>query len=144
MTESTSPMERFEGALLAVGSSRGGRLNGRERRWTCPAHADKKPSLDVCEGDDGGVVFICRAGCSQNDVLSSLGFAAKDLFRSRWRHAVVETNIERVADDVVRVVAFGAVTWLSLPNDDMQHDGFLMTRSAGELPLAQDDHHAFD
>ncbi len=41
------------------------------RRTHCPAHPDRQPSLDVDEWD-GKVVFICRAGCAQHEVLAAL------------------------------------------------------------------------
>ena len=38
----------------------------------CPAHEDTKPSLSVREGDGGGIVAHCHAGCSYADVMKSL------------------------------------------------------------------------
>lgn len=46
-------------------------LGGRRGRCRCPSHPDKHPSLDVKERD-GKVLFICRAGCSQREVLDAL------------------------------------------------------------------------
>lgn len=40
-------------------------------RARCPAHADKHPSLDIAERD-GRALFVCRAGCSQRDVIDAL------------------------------------------------------------------------
>lgn len=41
-------------------------------RWSarCPAHDDASPSLDIEYGRDG-IVFICRAGCSQAEVTAA-------------------------------------------------------------------------
>ena len=77
---SISPLERFEKALLVAGCRRDTRTTGRERRWTCPAHKDRNPSLDVRAGDDGRVLFTCRTGCSQDAVLAALQFDKHDLF----------------------------------------------------------------
>ena len=38
----------------------------------CPAHDDSSPSLDIEIGDNGKVLFTCRAGCSQGAVLAAL------------------------------------------------------------------------
>ena len=49
----------------------------------CPAHDDHDPSLHVAEGKDGKVLFVCRAGCHQEDVLAALerrGLRKRDLF----------------------------------------------------------------
>ena len=40
---------------------------------TCPAHADKIPSLSISEGDDGRALLNCFAGCETEDVLAALG-----------------------------------------------------------------------
>jgi hypothetical protein len=81
--ETITAIERFEKALLAEGCRRGSRSNGKERRWTCPAHEDRNPSLDVCEGENGRVLFTCRAGCSQGAVLGALRLEKRDLFPPR-------------------------------------------------------------
>jgi len=39
---------------------------------TCPAHADKTPSLGIDAGVDGRALVHCRAGCSQESVLAAL------------------------------------------------------------------------
>jgi hypothetical protein len=40
-------------------------------RCLCPAHADRVPSLSVI-GKNGTLLVICRAGCSQDDVIAAL------------------------------------------------------------------------
>ncbi len=61
----------------------------RERdEWlaSCPVtghgkgRGDLDPSLGVREAEDGKVLIICRAGCSSEDVMSSLGLEMKDLY----------------------------------------------------------------
>jgi len=50
----------------------GGRRSGKGWLCKCPAHKDKHPSLSVDEGRDGKVLVVCRAGCSQADVIDAL------------------------------------------------------------------------
>ena len=82
MNQNIAPLEKFEKAMLIAGCRQGKRTSGRDQPWTCPAHEDTHPSLDVREGDDGRVLFTCRAGCSQEAVLAALEFEARDLFPS--------------------------------------------------------------
>jgi hypothetical protein len=49
-------------------------------RARCPGHADRRPSLDVLEGDDGRVLLVCRAGCRTAHVLVALDLRWVDLF----------------------------------------------------------------
>lgn len=46
----------------------------------CPAHADKSPSLSICEGEDGRIVLHDFAGCEPSAICSALGLSVKDLF----------------------------------------------------------------
>lgn len=81
-------------------------------RWVarCPAHADKRPSLSIRQGDDGRMLVHCWAGCSAAEVVHAAGLSLHDLFnrqtdfsvsplarRSRWNR-----------DDAWRCVAFEA------------------------------------
>lgn len=51
-------------------------------RWIarCPAHPDRRPSLQVGEGRDGAVLVKCWAGCDLDDILRALGLERRDLF----------------------------------------------------------------
>jgi hypothetical protein len=46
--------------------------NGRGWVANCPAHDDKTPSLGIDEAPDGRALVHCRAGCTQDAVLSAL------------------------------------------------------------------------
>lgn len=46
----------------------------------CPAHGDRDPSLSVKQGDDGRVLFSCKAGCSFKEVVSALGMKESEMF----------------------------------------------------------------
>jgi len=75
------------------------RVEGVEERangyWCiCPAHDDHNPSLHVEEGEDGRVLMVCRAGCSQAEVLAALeerGLSRRELFE-RGSGEVVPLN----------------------------------------------------
>lgn len=49
----------------------------------CPAHEDKSPSLSVADGDKGGVVLKCFAGCTADAVCVAAGLTVKDLMPPR-------------------------------------------------------------
>jgi len=53
----------------------------RGARWeaTCPAHADKSPSLQISEGEKG-ILLKCWAGCGSEDICTALGITMQDLF----------------------------------------------------------------
>lgn len=60
------------------------RLSGVEKiargwRALCPVHPDHTPSLEVANGDNGGAVLLCRAGCDTGDVLRALGLGWTDI-----------------------------------------------------------------
>jgi hypothetical protein len=52
----------------------------REGRHRCPAHPDRRPSLDVRLSPTGRWLLICRAGCRTDAVLRAAGLAWRDLF----------------------------------------------------------------
>jgi hypothetical protein len=59
------------------------RLHGKQSNgsWSalCPAHSDKSPSLSITDGDKGGVVVHCHAGCATSAVLDAVGISITDL-----------------------------------------------------------------
>lgn len=75
----SAPVESLVSRLDAKRSGKG---------WMakCPAHADRKPSLSVSEGNDGRVLLKCHAGCSTQEVLAAAGLTASDLFPSNGRN----------------------------------------------------------
>lgn len=46
----------------------------------CPSHNDRSPSLAIKESDNGNILIKCFAGCSVNEVVSSVGMSMEDLF----------------------------------------------------------------
>lgn len=57
-------------------------IKSTSKGWSakCPGHNDGHNSLSVSEGNDGRVLLKCFAGCSFEQILSSLGMAPQDLF----------------------------------------------------------------
>lgn len=47
---------------------------------SCPAHADRTPSLTITEKPDGRILVHCHAGCSVEEITSAAGVSMSDLF----------------------------------------------------------------
>jgi putative DNA primase/helicase len=45
----------------------------------CPAHPDNKPSLSVCQGDNGGILVKCHVGCTADAICKALSLTVPDL-----------------------------------------------------------------
>ena len=60
--------------LSLAGSTNIGKL------WQCPSHADSYPSMSLEEGEDGRALIYCHAGCTFEEVCSSLGLEMHLLF----------------------------------------------------------------
>lgn len=58
-----------------------------ENQWSaiCPGHPDQSPSLSVSIGDNGAVVFNCKANCDNQRILDAMGLEFKDLFPKETR-----------------------------------------------------------
>ncbi len=71
----------------------------------CSAHDDKTASLSIRELDDGRVLVHCFAGCSVEEILSSVGLTFDDLFPVK---EIQHSKPERrpfPAVDILRAVA---------------------------------------
>lgn len=68
--------------------------------WTarCPAHADRSPSLSICEGDDGRVLLHCFAGCTVESICQALQTRVSDLFVERGTAPEKKPDIVRRAE----------------------------------------------
>jgi hypothetical protein len=49
----------------------------------CPAHEDRRASLSISEGENGGAVLHCHAGCEPAAVAAALGLSLADLMPPR-------------------------------------------------------------
>jgi hypothetical protein len=81
---SASPVDLLLSKLPDAKRSRGG--------WKarCPAHDDRRPSLSVLHGDNGGAVLHCHAGCEPKAVVAALGLTMADLMPPRSEPAGVK------------------------------------------------------
>ena len=71
-----SPLDRFQAAVPG-----GGRKVGGQYMFRCPAHADRRPSLAVCEVVPGGTLLVFdHGGCNTEDVLDAVGLCLADLY----------------------------------------------------------------
>jgi hypothetical protein len=77
----------FEAVLHKVASQTGcnPKLSGKNYIASCPSHEDKYASLSIREGDDGTILLRCFAGCSFDEICSSLGIKASQLFPQKKR-----------------------------------------------------------
>ena len=64
-------------AFLALLDSVGSTKRGWKAR--CPAHADRRPSLAVAEGERG-LLVKCWVGCAPEAICTALGLHLSDLF----------------------------------------------------------------
>ena len=55
------------------------RRSGRGWIANCPAHADRRPSLSICEGEQG-LLVKCWAGCDLKSICRALGITPRKLF----------------------------------------------------------------
>lgn len=83
-------------AEAIVARLEGVRRSGSGWMARCPAHADRSPSLSVCEGD-GKVLFHCFAGCATEAVCAALGIVVCDLFAEPRASRKPEPRIAREA-----------------------------------------------
>lgn len=49
----------------------------------CPAHQDKSPSMTIREVEEGKLLIHCFAGCSIEEITSSIGITLSDLMPER-------------------------------------------------------------
>lgn len=80
-------------------------------RWQarCPSHADKGPSLNIREMDDGRVLVHCFAGCTVHEIVQAVGLELSDLFPPRPTGNTKGERRPFAAADALRAVGFEAL-----------------------------------
>jgi hypothetical protein len=59
-------------------------------RVKCPAHDDKRPSLDIDAGASGTILLTCRSGgCKAEAIMGAVGLGVKDLFPEKLEKSKV-------------------------------------------------------
>jgi len=56
---------------------------GKEWAARCPAHDDKRPSLSISEGEAGGALVHCHAGCAPEAIMMALSLKLADLMPAK-------------------------------------------------------------
>ena len=57
------------------------KIGDKSYQCLCKSHADKNSSLTITE-EDNKILVYCHAGCTTQQVLSSVGLTEKDLFNN--------------------------------------------------------------
>lgn len=86
----------------------------------CPAHEDRSPSLSVKDTEDGRVLLHCFAGCSAEDVLTSVGLTFADIMPERVGTVERLKPLRWNPRTVLEAIAHN-VTMLALLTSDMAH-----------------------
>ncbi len=85
--------------LIDLVGSLGGTWHGRTAMCLCPAHADKRPSLSLRQGDRG-ILVTCFAGCTREDILRELGrIPVKQRYSYTDPASQGAGNVQRLWDD---------------------------------------------
>ncbi len=77
---SSAPIDNVLSRLKNVRQRQAGQSSA-----SCPAHADKGPSLSVRETPEGAVLLHCFAGCSVHEITAALGLDMTALFPPKQR-----------------------------------------------------------
>jgi hypothetical protein len=67
-------------SLIAQKNGCKAQQSGRGYITRCTAHEDKKASLSVAVGNDGTILMRCHAGCSIDDICTSINIMVRNLF----------------------------------------------------------------
>ncbi len=107
-------------------------------RWIacCPAHSDKRPSLTVCELDDGRVLAHCFAGCSVEEVLHAVGLEFDALYPEKCiGYCLHPERHPFSAKDILEAVRYEALI-VSIAASTIAHGETLVEDERERLMLA--------
>jgi hypothetical protein len=76
------------------------KTSGKGVETHCPCHDDKTPSFHIAQGDNGKLLFHCKAGCNQDDVIAAVK-AAGALPENRQSQVVAEFHYKNAAGQVL-------------------------------------------
>lgn len=116
-----------------VAKALGGHKAGGSWMARCPVHDDRKPSLSLCDADDGKVLVRCHAGCEQEQVIATLRSrglwsenGSRRFTRLTSRSAAKRTKPDR--DDTKRTEAALAIWLATIPADGTLAETYLVSR----------------
>lgn len=72
---------------------------GKGYQVCCPSHLDKEQSLSISEGEKGGIVLKCFAGCETRDILAAVGCTFADVQPAKVEQAPAARR-DKVIDKV--------------------------------------------
>lgn len=75
---SNTPVIKFLDALYQATGEKA-KPSGKGWSARCPVHDDGRASLSIAEGDNGGAVLHCHAGCKPAAVVAAIGLTMADL-----------------------------------------------------------------
>ncbi len=96
----------------------GVKTTGRDR-WIarCPSHEDRSPSLAIKEVDDR-LLLHCFAGCSVDEIISSVGLEMGDLFPEKITTGNKPLSKPFPAADILRCLS-SEITYLMICASDL-------------------------
>lgn len=104
----------------------------------CPAHADRSPSLSICEGEDGRILLHDFGGCTVQEIVAAVGLRVTDLFSDARidLDAMRRREAERYEREGQRE--------LEGRNTDLLRESEYLIRSARNMDISQWSHEQLD
>jgi putative DNA primase/helicase len=124
-------------AAIIIAKALSGRKAGGGWIARCPAHHDQKPSLSICDADEGGILIRCHAGCGQEQVIASLRSRGlwTDSSRRPFGHVACRSSSAAVDRDEAKRTEAALATWLAAkPSSGTLVDTYLVSRGLSLPP----------
>jgi putative DNA primase/helicase len=116
----------------SIANALGGRKAGAAWIARCPVHDDRKPSLSICDADDGKVLVRCHAGCEQEQVIAA--FRSLGLWEAKGYRRLIHPTPRAVApdqpdyDDAKRIEAALVIWKAAIPAGGTPVETYLASR----------------